>query len=92
MSELIKLSSGKELVFDWSKIGQRELRIANEIGIGFGNEVTDTIIGKVLDMSADEIADMSAVDYAMIRGTFWPSYMKMLEGMRKNLESASISD
>jgi len=86
----MKLSNGKEIEFDWTKVSQRDfLLLASQ---GTNNDHADEIIGKLVGMSAEELGDLNVIDHRSVAIAMWKSYEKMADQVSKNLVSASISE
>ncbi len=86
----MKLSNGKEIEFDWTKVSQRDFRLLASQGTN--NDHADEIIGKLIGMSAEELGDLNVIDHRSVAIAMWKSYEKMADQVSKNLVSASISE
>lgn len=72
---MVELSTGAKITYDWTKITQAEMRMLADKEIEV--EVSDGIVGKVIGMTADEMANLNPIDYYRIGAGFWKSYFEM---------------
>jgi hypothetical protein len=88
---MLKLTNGAEIDFDWSAISQKEWRalLANETD----DELTDLIVGKLVGMTAEELGELSPVDFVLIKNGVVPSFREAIDtSTSKNSAGASTSD
>lgn len=86
----ITLSDGREIGFDWSAITQREWRLLLDTKTDV--ETNDILVGKLVGMTADELADLNPLDYREIAVGMWADYKdKANLDTSKNSQGASSS-
>ena len=71
---MVELSNGAQIEYDWTKITQVELRKLAEKDLDV--EISDTIVGKTVGMTADEMANLNPIDYYKGGAGFWKSYFE----------------
>ena len=71
---MVELSNGAKVEYDWSAISQREWRILlnKETDV----ETNDIIVGKLVGMTADELAELNPLDYRKVALGIWESFRK----------------
>ncbi len=69
---MITLSDGREVNYDWSAITQKEWRVL--IDKETDEDTNDIIVGKLVGMTADELSDLSPIDYRKIAVGIWESF------------------
>ena len=58
---MVERSNGAQIEYDWTKITQVELRKLADKDLDV--EISDTIVGKTVGMTADEMANLNPIDY-----------------------------
>lgn len=69
---MIELSNGAKIEYDWSAITQKEWRILLDKETDV--ETNDLIVGKLVGMTADELAELNPIDYRKIAVGIWDSF------------------
>lgn len=71
---MVELSNGMQIEYDWSAITQKEWRILLDKETDL--ETNDLIVGKLVGMTADELAELNPIDYRKIAVGIWDSFRK----------------
>ena len=71
---MIELSNGAKIEYDWSAISQKEWRIL--LDKETSTETNDLIVGKLVHMTADELAELNPIDYRKVAMGIWDSFRK----------------
>lgn len=80
---MIELSNGAKIDYNWSAISQKEWRIL--INKDTSAETNDLIVGKLVGMTADELAELNPLDYRKVAMGIWDSFRKSADmGDTKN--------
>ena len=88
---MLKLTNGAEIDFDWSAISTKEWRLLLDKETDL--ETNDTIVGKVVGMTADELTDLSPVDYRIIANGLFESFKAAIDvSTSKNSAGESTGD
>lgn len=69
---MVELSNGAKIEYDWSAITQKEWRILLDKETDI--ETNDLIVGKLVGMTADELAELNPIDYRKIAVGIWDSF------------------
>lgn len=69
---MVELSTGAKIEYDWSAITQKEWRILLDKETDI--ETNDLIVGKLVGMTADELAELNPIDYRKIAVGIWDSF------------------
>ena len=71
---MVELSNGAKIEYDWSAITQKEWRmlLVKETDV----ETNDIIVGKLIGMTADELAELNPLDYRKVALGIWESFRK----------------
>ena len=73
----MKLSNGAEISYDWSAITQKEWRIL--LDKETDTETNDLIVGKLVGMTADELAELNPIDYRKVAVGIWDSFREQAD-------------
>lgn len=73
----MKLSNGAEISYDWSAISQKEWRILLDKETDV--ETNDLIVGKLVGMTADELAELNPIDYRKVAVGIWDSFREQAD-------------
>lgn len=68
----MELSNGANITYDWSAISQKEWRIL--LDKETDTETNDLIVGKLVGMTADELAELNPIDYRKVAVGVWDSF------------------
>lgn len=68
----MELSNGAKITYDWSAISQKEWRIL--LDKDTSTETNDLIVGKLVGMTADELAELNPIDYRKVAVGVWDSF------------------
>lgn len=68
----MELSNGANITYDWSAISQKEWRIL--LDKDTSTETNDLIVGKLVGMTADELAELNPIDYRKVAVGVWDSF------------------
>lgn len=68
----MELSNGAKITYDWSAISQKEWRIL--LDKETDTETNDLIVGKLVGMTADELAELNPIDYRKVAVGVWDSF------------------
>jgi|ADurb_Gel_03_Slu_FD_contig_121_32595_length_468_multi_1_in_0_out_0_2 hypothetical protein len=71
---MVELSNGAKIEYDWSAITQKEWRMLLDKETGV--ETNDIIVGKLIGMTADELAELNPLDYRKVALGIWESFRK----------------
>ena len=71
---MVELSNGAKIEYDWSAISQREWRIL--LDKETDTETNDLIVGKLVGMTGDELAELNPLDYRKVALGIWESFRK----------------
>lgn len=71
---MVELSNGAKIDYDWSAISQKEWRIL--LNKETDTETNDLIVGKLVGMTADELAELNPLDYRKVAMGIWESFRK----------------
>ena len=71
---MVELSSGAKIEYDWSAITQKEWRMLLDKETDV--ETNDIIVGKLIGMTADELAELNPLDYRKVALGIWESFRK----------------
>ena len=71
---MVELSNGAKIEYDWSAISQKEWRIL--LDKDTSTETNDQIVGKLVGMTADELAELNPIDYRKVAMGIWDSFRK----------------
>ena len=71
---MVELSNGAKIEYDWSTITQKEWRIL--LDKETDTETNDLIVGKLVGMTADELAELNPIDYRKVAMGIWDSFRK----------------
>ena len=71
---MVELSTGAKITYDWSAISQKEWRIL--LDKETDAETNDLIVGKLVHMTADELAELNPLDYRKVALGIWESFRK----------------
>jgi len=74
---IVELSNGMTITYDWSAISQKEWRVL--IDKATDEETNDTIVGKLVGMTADELSDLSPIDYRKVANGLFPAFKEALD-------------
>ena len=69
---MVELSNGAKIEYDWSAISQREWRVL--LDKETDTETNDLIVGKLVGMTADELAELNPLDYRKVAVGIWESF------------------
>lgn len=69
---MVELSNGAKIEYDWSAITQKEWRILLDKETDI--ETNDLIVGKLVGMTADELAELNPLDYRKVAVGIWDSF------------------
>lgn len=69
---MVELSNGAKIEYDWSAITQKEWRIL--LDKETDTETNDLIVGKLVGMTADELAELNPIDYRKVAVGIWDSF------------------
>lgn len=87
----MELTNGATITYNWHAISQKEWRAL--LDKNTDEETNDVIVGKIVGMTADELTDLSPVDYRMIANGLFESFKEAIDtSTSKNLAGASTSD
>jgi hypothetical protein len=71
---MVELSNGAKIEYDWSAISQKEWRMLLDKETDV--ETNDIIVGKLIGMTADELAELNPLDYRKVALGIWESFRK----------------
>mgnify|MGYP001769735392 FL=1 len=71
---MVELSNGAKVEYDWSAITQKEWRMLLDKETDV--ETNDIIVGKLIGMTADELAELNPLDYRKVALGIWESFRK----------------
>lgn len=71
---MVELSNGAKIEYDWSAITQKEWRMLLDKETDV--ETNDIIVGKLIGMTADELAELNPLDYRKVALGIWESFRK----------------
>ena len=71
---MVELSTGAKITYDWSAITQKEWRMLLDKETDV--ETNDIIVGKLIGMTADELAELNPLDYRKVALGIWESFRK----------------
>jgi len=74
---MIELSNGMQIEYDWSAITQKEWRILLDKETDV--ETNDLIVGKLVGMTADELAELNPIDYRKVAVGIWDSFREQAD-------------
>ena len=74
---MVELSNGAKIEYDWSAITQKEWRILLDKETDI--ETNDLIVGKLVGMTADELAELNPIDYRKIAVGIWDSFREQAD-------------
>ena len=87
----MELTNGANITYDWSAISQKEWRLL--LDKSTDEDTNDLIVAKIVGMTADELTDLSPVDYRRIATGLFESFKEAIDTTTsKNLAGASTSD
>lgn len=87
----MELSNGAIIQYNWNAISQKEWRLL--LDKSTDEETNDMIVGKIVGMTADELTDLSPVDYRKVANGLFESFKEAINtDSSKNLVGASTSD
>ena len=69
---MVELSTGAKIEYDWSAISQKEWRIL--LDKETDAETNDLIVGKLVGMTGDELAELNPIDYRKVAVGIWESF------------------
>ena len=69
---MVELSNGAKIEYDWSAISQKEWRIL--LDKDTSTETNDLIVGKLVGMTGDELAELNPLDYRKVAVGIWESF------------------
>jgi len=69
---MVELSNGAKIEYDWSAITQKEWRIL--LDKETDTETNDLIVGKLVGMTGDELAELNPLDYRKVAVGIWESF------------------
>ena len=70
----VTLSDGRAIGFDWHKITQKEWRLLLDVKTDV--DTNDALVGKLIGMTADELAELNPLDYRKVALGIWESFRK----------------
>ncbi len=71
---MVELSNGAKIEYDWSAITQKEWRLLLDKETDV--EINDIVVGKLIGMTADELAELNPLDYRKVALGIWESFRK----------------
>jgi len=71
---MVELSNGAKIEYDWSAITQKEWRMLLDKETDV--ETNDIVVGKLIGMTADELAGLNPLDYRKVALGIWESFRK----------------
>ena len=71
---MVELSNGAKIEYDWSAISQKEWRMLLDKETDV--ETNDIIVGKLIGMTANELAELNPLDYRKVALGIWESFRK----------------
>jgi hypothetical protein len=71
---MVELSNGAKIEYDWSAITQKEWRMLLDKETDV--ETNDIVVGKLIGMTADELAELNPLDYRKVALGIWESFRK----------------
>ena len=71
---MVELSNGAKIEYDWSASSQKEWRMLLDKETDV--ETNDIIVGKLIGMTADELAELNPLDYRKVALGIWESFRK----------------
>ena len=74
---MIELSNGAKIEYDWSAITQKEWRIL--LDKETDTDTNDLIVGKLVGMTADELAELNPIDYRKVAVGIWDSFREQAD-------------
>ena len=74
---MVELSNGAKIEYDWSAITQKEWRIL--LDKETDTETNDLIVGKLVGMTGDELAELNPLDYRKLALGIWESFRKQAD-------------
>lgn len=69
---MVELSNGAKIEYDWTAISQKEWRVL--LDKETDTETNDLIVGKLVGMTADELAELNPLDYRKVAVGIWESF------------------
>jgi hypothetical protein len=69
---MVELSNGAKIEYDWTAISQKEWRIL--LDKDTSTETNDQIVGKLVGMTGDELAELNPLDYRKVAVGIWESF------------------
>ena len=69
---MVELSNGAKIEYDWSAISQREWRVLLDKDTDVATH--DLVVGKLVGMTADKLAELNPLDYRKIVVGVWDSF------------------
>ena len=69
---MVELSNGAKIEYDWSAISQKEWRVL--LDQETDTETNDLIVGKLVGMTGDELAELNPLDYRKVAVGIWESF------------------
>ncbi len=69
---MVVLSTGAKVTYNWSAISQKEWRIL--LDKETDTETNDLIVGKLVGMTGDELAELNPLDYRKVAVGIWESF------------------
>lgn len=73
----MELSNGAKITYDWSAISQKEWRILLDKETDV--ETNDLIVGKLIGMTGDELAELNPLDYHKVAVGIFESFRKQAD-------------
>jgi len=74
---MVELSNGAKIEYDWSAISQKEWRILLDKETDI--ETNDLIVGKLVGMTGDELAELNPIDYRKVAVSIWDSFREQAD-------------
>lgn len=74
---MVELSNGAKIEYDWSAITQKEWRMLLDKETDV--ETNDIIVGKLIGMTADELAELNPLDYRKVAVGIWDSFREQAD-------------
>ena len=74
---MVELSNGAKIEYDWSAISQREWRVL--LDKEPDTETNDLIVGKLVGMTGDELAELNPIDYRKVALGIWESFREQAD-------------
>lgn len=69
---MVELSNGAKIEYDWTAISQKEWRVL--LDKETDTETNDLIVGKLVGMTGDELAELNPLDYRKVAVGIWESF------------------